>query len=1012
MSVPNEIPQCPPSPWRLFCAVAIGLLLGSASNAQAPADLGNGQLNERVTELVKQNQLVEARPFLMEMQTRGVDDPSIREPISYFLAASFLEEYKIGKDSSALEQAAQRFEKYLTEFPDASRATIAQLNLADAYVDLEQYEKAIAAYRRMYNKSSTSASVRRDLRRLMAQSYLKWGKAGDGIPIFLEAFQQSVLDPEGQAEAATWLAQGYLQRHETEKILPYFNHLTGSKAALFNPKFNVTIIKAGDRLFENKEYDYAILFYAIVKKKEDIIAFYEQTVATLELAVRYREPGTEEAVRLEGRLREAQANLKAVRSVRDYEADVRWRVARVYQDSNRAWEALWAFYNLVQDYPNHEQAEEFLFLAFSQARKINDYVMVVQLAKDYLARADFRKYRGQVTLDLATYYLENGYEQDFYDLATRYLDIGPEDDRVGSQLASLLGGLLIKRERFNELSDRMERYYNQYAHLDGLREASGYWRSLAVLLMADYPSGLEKFNQFLSEQGKRSAFYEDAFYRKGICLYGVQKADEAYTHLAQFVSDYPNSDVRGEAELYLGDLQREREAYGPALGHYRLVDSYTNRAAWVTKAVFAISEVLELTGQPEEAAAELTEYIATYDSQGELDEAYLRLGDIRQRQNRIAERFELHAEGLRRTASVPDRYAADQILRNYVEDHVRLSNHFVSAIRLIQSLIDDDAYRTTFLADRALQYQFFQSDEGAEVDPNLVHRLVRDRVFRRELKEDAHRVLRKELDRYEELAAGLEPHAPRLLFAELRANADPNKDRVLFHRLEMGQAMLDDISEAFPFPKEEVMDSSPAVVIWLAGIVREEDRHAASELLLATLKKHPFAPTRYEAMRLLAKISEEEAQADPSEANWSAALDYYDRIIERYGMRGEDGEQFIAKARILTELGRNEEALPLLATVIRNPQWRGIAHAQAHLRLGIANFELGRFAEAHGFFERLILGFAGFRDEVALAYLWDIKTLEKMGEPDSIEQLLTELRLREDLKDTKGYQKIQESYEL
>jgi hypothetical protein len=59
-----------------------------------------------------------------------------------------------------------------------------------------------------------------------------------------------------------------------------------------------------------------------------------------------------------------------------------------------------------------------------------------------------------------------------------------------------------------------------------------------------------------------------------------------------------------------------------------------------------------------------------------------------------------------------------------------------------------------------------------------------------------------------------------------------------------------------------------------------------------------------------------------------------------------------------------------------------------------------------------MLGFGGFQNEVAMAYYWDLKTLEAMNESESVNQLLTEIRTREDLKDTEGYRLIEENYAL
>ncbi|MFO8026091.1 MAG: tetratricopeptide repeat protein, partial [Opitutales bacterium] len=975
---------------------------------------------------VNENECLAARPFQLEMkkrmeeqqdgaqEDRAQEDKERMEPISFFLASSYLQEYQQTDEKDALQTAVESFEEYIEEFPDGPRKTIARLNLGDAYSDLKEYDKAIEVYEAIYDSPSTSGSVRNEIRSVIAKTFLKTDEPEQGMSYYREAYERAVLNEEARAEAATWLLQAYLSAGEIEKIRPYFRHLTGTSGALFNPKFNVTLIKAGDKLFEDGNYDFAILFYEIVKRKEDIVAFYEKAVQQLKGALRYKEEGTEEAITIEKRLREAEANLEAVKGIRDYDADVRWRSARVLLESERTWEALWSFYNLMLDYPEHEQAEEFLFLAFSQARKVEDSHMIIQLAKDYLDREEYQKYRGQVTLDLATYYQDQGSHEEFYDLAINYLENKEDkEDKVASQLTDLLAIHLLERERYAQLYNRMDRYKRTQKDLSSTVESSHYWRSLALVISADYSRALESFNEFIDKYGMGSKFSEDAYYRRAICLYGVERADDAYDEFADFVDRFPDSTRRGEAELYLGDIKREQGELDRALSHYELVEEFTDRLENITKATFAISEVLEVQGEDEEAAQTLLTYIDRHgqNAEAELGEAYLRLGRFEERQGRIAERFRYNVLGLEATANDPDRYAADEILNEYVEDYPEFVRNFEAAIELIDGMLADTDYRDKMLKDRAAQYQFFQSEEGRQVDPGLSQKIMRDRSFRRNLLDSPEEVLRELRSEYSEKLESLEPYKPDLVFPRLLSNASEPKT-VLKLRIAMGREKLTGQEMLSEFTEEQIENASPAVMLWRAKALRGQDPDRADTLLEVSLEKHPYAPNRDETMLTKAEIAKEKAEDAPSEENWKSALAEYQEIIERFGMRAEDGAPFLAKGEILIQLDREEEALEVLSGILRNPEWRGEPQAKAHLQLGLAHYQMQNYGKAHGFFERIMLGFGGFQDVVALAYYWDLKTLEAMDESESVEELLSEIRTRDDLKETEGYRLIEENYAL
>ncbi len=995
-------------------ALAATSLAGQGS--PNPTEMSDRALNSQVVDLVNEGEFLQARPFLQEMQQRlsenGEIDQERLEPIKFFLASSFLQEYQQTDNKDALQKAVASFREYVSTFPRGPRRTLALLNLGDAYTDLGEYDQAITAYTTIYEDRTASGAVRTDIRRMIARTYLRTDQPERGLPYFLEAYERAVLNEEARAEAATWLLQAYLSQGELNEIRPYFRHLTGQRAALFNPQFNVSLIRAGDELFERGNYDFAILFYEIVKEKEDIVAFYESAVERLRSALEFREEGTEEAIQLEQRFREAEANLRAVKEMRDYDADVRWRSARVLLESQRTWEALWSFYNLMLEYPEHEQAEDFLFLAFTQARQVNDSHMLVQLANDYLDRSEYQRFRGQVTLDLATYYQEQDMEDKFFELAVNYLESAEQaQNEVAGQLASLVSIHLLERDRVDEIHERMSRYNRALGELPAAREATQYWSSLALVVAGDYQRGLDSFNDFIDTYGTSSRFSEDAHYRRALSIFGLNRPDEAYEQFVAFVEQFPAGTRRGEAELYMGDIQRGKGQLAEALTHYQLVEENTDRLSFITRAVFAISELHVEKGDNEAAAAVIRAYVDRHGDAAELSEAYLRLGNFAQQLGRVADRFRDNIRGLENTANDPSRYAVDETLINYVRDYPKFVQHYRAAIELIDAMLADSAYRDKIVNDRTAQHQFFQSEAGSKVDPALATKIVRDRDFRRTLAESPQAVLRELRSDYADRLESLQPYSLDSLFARLRANASDPKT-VLEMRIAMAQEKMTGEDQLAAFTIDQIKQASPAVMLWRAQSLKSSDPAQASELLEFSMQHHPRSPIIYETLLSKAEIAMERARAEPNTGNWEAALAQFNQVIERFGGRAEDGAPFLAKGEILIQLGREDEALDILSNILRNPQWRGRPHAKAHLQLGLAHYSLGNYGQAHGFFERLMLGFGGFREEVALAYYWDLKTLESMNETESVNQLLAEIRTRSDLEGTEGYRLIKENYAL
>ena len=196
-------------------------------------------------------------------------------------------------------------------------------------------------------------------------------------------------------------------------------------------------------MFEQKNYDHAILLYTFVKSRDSIIEFYRDLVSSLKNKVRYLSTESDNYAVIDGQLKSAEANLKAVREIRSYDVDMKWRIARVFKETERHWEALWAFYHLYQDYQDHEQVEDFLFIAFKQADILVDVHMLEMLANEYLGNEKYAKYQDEVTLGLAAFYSKQKRYKELVTLSKDYLK-EPRSFVVAAQLMNYIGNYYVQ----------------------------------------------------------------------------------------------------------------------------------------------------------------------------------------------------------------------------------------------------------------------------------------------------------------------------------------------------------------------------------------------------------------------------------------------------------------------------------------------------------------------------------------------------------------------------------------
>lgn len=661
--------------------------------------------------------------------------------------------------------------------------------------------------------------------------------------------------------------------------------------------------------------------------------------------------------------------------------------------------------------------------------------MAEKLALDYMAEADFKKFRGQIIMGLAQMYSKGRRYDKLMDLVNDYLK-KPENYVVAAQLINVVGSYYIVDAEYLKLRDYMEPLQSRFKSREPLYEAVRYWSGLSYLLLADYIKASSSFESFVADYNKSSVYYEDVFYRYAVALFGEQKMMDSEKQFLRFVESYPESGLRGEAELYIGDLQRDRGALQDAAEHYRAVEEYTRNDAFIAKAVFALSEVLEMMDEPQEAVEVLKAYVQRYGARGQISDAYYRIGMIFDRLGDLGERFKIHSLAINELISDAYRYAVDELIASYVKDHGRYETTFNDSLSLLNRLIAEDEFRTHFLTDRAYQYQFMQSAEGIHVDQALARLLVRDRVFRAQIIETviptdpetgepitpkgkiitaemAKEELSKLLTVYQEKADSIASYHPKYIFEDLIKQGRESDDKVTVMRAQMALDMMSTEPAPPHFDWDDLEQAPPKVIIWEAAKHAETRPEDTKELYQIILKQHPFSKSVYEALLALGDLTFKKALKTDAKEDWEEALGYYNLVTERFAMRSNTAMAHLRKGRIFSELSRDSEAIDVLGQILRNPKWKGLDHAKAHLELGLAYRRQGNLEEAHGFFERLIVAYGGYAETVSWAYYYDMLTLEEMKKQESVQQLLDEYRTRlQVLSNTEAYPLIQEKYGL
>jgi tetratricopeptide (TPR) repeat protein len=114
---------------------------------------------------------------------------------------------------------------------------------------------------------------------------------------------------------------------------------------------------------------------------------------------------------------------------------------------------------------------------------------------------------------------------------------------------------------------------------------------------------------------------------------------------------------------------------------------------------------------------------------------------------------------------------------------------------------------------------------------------------------------------------------------------------------------------------------------------------------------------------------------------YDAALGLIADAQARYGTDYDVAWAQILKGRCLAALGRHDEAVAELTSVMNVPGWRGESYAEAVYRLGQTEEEAGNLLKAHGWYQRAYFQYKGYAGGTWAAdgYLGSARCLSQLG---------------------------------
>ena len=558
---------------------------------QSPADMPLRQVISEAQALIGKGDFAGASPLLDELEVRFEDeeDPEVEKILQQFgfvRGVGYLQSFAKTGNQDFLGKASSAFGFFAEKFPNDPKAVMALQKRTDCLRALHEWKDAARVIELLldpskpYKKQILKRSELMNLYFGRAQCYhieQDWVK---GEPSFRELLKYADLakDEDRSAYAVSCLTEMFVQTKRIDEVFPLLPRLSGDTPARYDLRLNVNLMQGAAQLKDAGRHVEASLFYALTMTTEEIVAFYKERQKQLQTELsqyeqiialqgstmpkRRLEILKEKSNTIAMKLTSSKGQLKLAMDTPPFTTVLRWRKADNFQLTKRDWESFWGFYWLYNDFPKHENVENFIYAAFASANTVKYREKSIELGEKYLANKKWTKFRADVTFIMANAYRQEAenlnqiavslqnelgtaerdraekskiksaeYYERFFSLCNDFINVMPEH-KYAKDFVGMMGSVYFKRKNFNGLLEKFAGFENGV-----MNRANGYVNNKAFFKSPAMPT---------------------AHYMSGLALLATGKFDEAKPLLGAVVGVNIEGLPLGAAPEE-GDLEEEGE---------------------------------------------------------------------------------------------------------------------------------------------------------------------------------------------------------------------------------------------------------------------------------------------------------------------------------------------------------------------------------------------------------------------------------------------------------------------
>ena len=649
---------------RVWFCLAATCVVASATGTrllaqQAPAAAGDlPQLYAQGMAAFQSGDFAKAAADLEAMVTKAEFSPQL-EPVFYTVGSAYF-------NAGNYPKAIAAFKTYQVKFPAGPHANDALFGIAQATLAGKNYGEAAT----QFSQFEKDPKMREQALVFQATALKEGGKLDQAIGT-LEKLGTAELKTTQGARGLMMLAQLYAQKGSADKAVQTLTKLHEQIALVDNiVELNALTVELGDQLYAKKLYNEALECYRVAYPRAQIARMQNERIAAMQRAMdnnvaAARADSTQVSQlgainnQLKADAARAQQQLAEFLKLPDFTAAIYIRMARSFYDTDRKWEAVVVYQELLDRFPTAPEREPALFGMIVALADVNQPEKAMARCEEYM-----RDFKTGPNAEAVGYLLgavalqandARAAEKHFGDM----LETQPKST-YREQIRYLLGNAKFMTGKYDEATAEYKKYLSEFPKGQSVEEVV-YRMALTSVFSGKYEEAMKDLGAYMKKY-PQGAFVSDSRYRLAVCKYAASLYDDVIADCKAWERDYPGNQQLGEVLSLLADSYAATDREEQAIPIY--IQSYKTATTdeVMSYALFAASKLLQKRGEWGKVSELFAEFIQEKPDHQSVATALYWIGKAKSREGKVDEAKRITADTISKYIGDPQREAVEMLL--------------------------------------------------------------------------------------------------------------------------------------------------------------------------------------------------------------------------------------------------------------------------------------------------------------------------------------------------------------